>query len=268
MEIVACKVDGCSSAVAVKKWQLCKSHYNRWKYAGDYEKTVAPALCKGCGVVPPRVMKHGGAAQFCSKECRYEYQRAIGIASGQYERAKSYRREARVRKEPSVQGCLVCDGPFESVRGRKFCSKKCSNSHYRNLATSHMCILEDCARPVVAKEMCSPHYKRWMRAAGRTKKDPWDERRKANWLKRDALKRGAGRTEKVVPSLVFERDGWMCGLCGVAIDKSLPHPDPWSVSLDHVVPLSKGGQHSLGNVQAAHLTCNLSKGNRVELAQC
>jgi 5-methylcytosine-specific restriction endonuclease McrA len=61
---------------------------------------------------------------------------------------------------------------------------------------------------------------------------------------------------------IFERDGWRCGICGERIDKTVVHPDRRSASLDHVVPLSKGGEHSRANVQAAHLGCNSTKGNR------
>jgi 5-methylcytosine-specific restriction endonuclease McrA len=32
--------------------------------------------------------------------------------------------------------------------------------------------------------------------------------------------------------------------------------------MDHIVPISKGGTHTLDNVQMAHRFCNLSKGNR------
>jgi len=59
---------------------------------------------------------------------------------------------------------------------------------------------------------------------------------------------------------VFERDGWRCGLCGEPIDKGIAWPDPMSASLDHVVPISRGGKHSRANAQAAHLTCNVHKG--------
>ena len=41
-------------------------------------------------------------------------------------------------------------------------------------------------------------------------------------------------------------------------------PDRRSPSVDHVVPLSRGGDDTLANVKLSHLTCNLSKGNRVE----
>lgn len=62
---------------------------------------------------------------------------------------------------------------------------------------------------------------------------------------------------------VYERDGWICGLCGLPVDDYLTYPDPRSASLDHVTPLSLGGSHMLENVQLAHLGCNVQKGARV-----
>ena len=45
------------------------------------------------------------------------------------------------------------------------------------------------------------------------------------------------------------------------VDKDLMWPDPMSASLDHIVPLSRGGTHTLDNVQLAHLACNERKHN-------
>lgn len=61
---------------------------------------------------------------------------------------------------------------------------------------------------------------------------------------------------------VAERDDWTCGICQEPIDPALAYPDPASLSMDHVVPLIQGGAHSVDNLQAAHLRCNLAKGTR------
>lgn len=61
-------------------------------------------------------------------------------------------------------------------------------------------------------------------------------------------------------SEIFERDGWACKLCSHPINKALKWPNPWSPSLDHIVPMSLGGPHVPGNVQCAHLRCNILKG--------
>jgi 5-methylcytosine-specific restriction endonuclease McrA len=55
---------------------------------------------------------------------------------------------------------------------------------------------------------------------------------------------------------IFERDGWICGICGDPVDPELRAPDPMSKSLDHIYPLARGGAHSRANVQLAHLRCN------------
>lgn len=71
---------------------------------------------------------------------------------------------------------------------------------------------------------------------------------------------------KVSRAKVFNRDGWVCQLCGKSIDRVVRFPKPLSASLDHIVPLSHGPGtpgHVLDNCQAAHFGCNASKGNRV-----
>jgi 5-methylcytosine-specific restriction endonuclease McrA len=71
--------------------------------------------------------------------------------------------------------------------------------------------------------------------------------------------------EPIVRTEVFDRDGWMCGLCSLPVDPTLQKPDLMRVSLDHIVPLSLGGGHLWDNVQCSHLICNIRKSNRVSL---
>lgn len=72
---------------------------------------------------------------------------------------------------------------------------------------------------------------------------------------RRARKRGA-TVEKVSPVEIFERDGWVCQLCGKKVNKRLKYPHPMSASLDHILALARGGEHSQANVQLAHLVCH------------
>lgn len=85
--------------------------------------------------------------------------------------------------------------------------------------------------------------------------------RKDSDKKRTALIRGA-KAEKFSFNDVCERCGWVCQICGKRVDKNLKYPDPMSASLDHIVPLSCGGEHTKANSQLAHLVCNISLGNR------
>lgn len=52
---------------------------------------------------------------------------------------------------------------------------------------------------------------------------------------------------------IIARDGLTCYLCG--------HPvQPDDVHLDHVVPLTRGGNHTKENVRVSHSACNMAKG--------
>jgi len=106
------------------------------------------------------------------------------------------------------------------------------------------------------------HYRSILRAEGRIVEQPWNDRRRNNHYRRRALMRGAG-SEQVRLDDVVDRDGWRCGICGDGVDAGIAWPDPLSPSLDHIVPLSRGGSHTLANCQIAHLRCNISKGARV-----
>lgn len=84
-------------------------------------------------------------------------------------------------------------------------------------------------------------------------------------LKRKRIKANVS-AELIDSEAIFQRDGWICQLCFEEVDPLLFWPHPESPSLDHIVPLSLGGSHTEDNVQLAHLRCNISKGNRYEVA--
>lgn len=77
-----------------------------------------------------------------------------------------------------------------------------------------------------------------------------------------ARRRGATTICSVSPLEIYERDNWTCGICELPVDPNEAYPEPGSPSLDHIVPISRGGSHEPGNVQCAHLYCNIVKGNR------
>jgi hypothetical protein len=96
--------------------------------------------------------------------------------------------------------------------------------------------------------------------------DRWQEQRRTHSQIRRARKNETS-FEKFDPLEVFERDEWMCGICESPIDSQLKWPDQLSVSLDHIVPLSKGGTHTQENCQAAHLGCNIKKGSKIPMTE-
>ena len=91
------------------------------------------------------------------------------------------------------------------------------------------------------------------------------EKRRMRRASRDARKRGAF-VAPVYRTQIFARDGYRCLLCGdlLAMRERVPHP--LAPTIDHVVPLARGGWHAPDNVQAAHFLCNSRKSDRIEVS--
>ena len=57
----------------------------------------------------------------------------------------------------------------------------------------------------------------------------------------------------------------ICGICGKPVDKSLRYPHPMSATVDHIIPVSKGGHPSdIDNLQLAHWCCNRQKSDSLD----
>jgi hypothetical protein len=67
---------------------------------------------------------------------------------------------------------------------------------------------------------------------------------------------GIAGNEKISREAIAERDQWTCYLCGERIVS-------WrEFSLDHVIPVIRGGPTAYWNLKATHRFCNTSKGIR------
>ncbi len=82
---------------------------------------------------------------------------------------------------------------------------------------------------------------------------------------KEARKKNAPVVESVNRIVVAENDNWICKLCNDPIDPGAPYllengrPNPWYLNVDHIIPLSRGGEHSYANTQASHHICNNKK---------
>lgn len=67
-------------------------------------------------------------------------------------------------------------------------------------------------------------------------------------------KRRGFRAKEVLS--IYIRDSGLCAICGSPVEIA-------DTSIDHRVPLARGGQHESDNWQLAHLRCNTRKGARM-----
>lgn len=71
------------------------------------------------------------------------------------------------------------------------------------------------------------------------------------------------RVSASVRAALYERDGWRCYLCGLAIRQDVDRNHPLAATLDHVHPMSAGGNEDRRNLRMAHRRCNVDKGDGI-----
>ncbi len=249
-----CAVDECPERAKKRGW--CEPHYKAWYSHGDplIRKRTAPpnnGRCSfdGCPDAPT-----SGTGKWCRKHySRWRRHRDPSVAMTDR------------RKYSQCQHCSASTG------GLKFCSKRCSSRHIRGVPLTTACRTCGASFPTrehqaFCSEICRLESKR--ASARRTAKlAPITNPRYKDHVRRQALNRRARKlaafVESFSPQEIHERDNWTCGICTEPIDPTLRWPDRWCATIDHKIPLARGGRHERANVQSAHLTCNCSKNARL-----
>ncbi|PYC75203.1 hypothetical protein C7C45_04865 [Micromonospora arborensis] len=141
------------------------------------------------------------------------------------------------------RACQHCGGSMQGKTTRAvYCSRRCKE---RASAQRHG--TERNARQKDSRTAWKKTHRKT--AAGR-------DERWAEMAKRRARDHGAPAVELVKRREVFERDGWLCQLCGEPTLRETG-TDPRSASVDHTIPLTEGGSHTYDNTVTAHLACNV-----------
>lgn len=156
--------------------------------------------------------------------------------------------------------CSACGSAFEWIKTgskvRTTCSDACRHSIRSRAGVAaraadggSMGFCRECNIPLAegsAKLRCDPCI---------------EERSRQKVRRRRSLKRG-GLSELYTLAEIAQRDRHRCQLCRRKVDPAIQWPDPKSPSIDHVIPVSEGGDDTRANVQLAHFGCNSGKGAR------
>ncbi len=220
--------------------------------------------CARCGT-EKMVGRAGPIPTYCSAACRAALKHERAKQDGRYEQtlAKARQRTAQ-RQQENTRPCPYCGALMTNPR-----RVQCGLEPCRLRAAADR--MREAQRAYKAEHGFWPHrrYAESQRAASirrRQKYGHWrqqyPERAAAYDARRRALVAQARTDEVFAPLDIHVRDGWTCQLCHEPIDRAIVWPHPKSPSIDHIVPLSRGGTHALSNVQSAHLGCNSSKRDR------
>lgn len=236
--------------------------------------------CKGCGAELAPNKYQGNPKKWCSNKCRYRWNRANNPRppiTDEQRLINNKRRLDRLRAKRAselqakrnagtILVCKNCDTELKSQTGNSsYCNLgKCRSAKAKEYLKNRrygVCSKDGCTKGIqnVTLQLC-PHH---ATAIWREKNpERYREISRRSRQKRRAVEKNAF-VEKVDNMAIFERDKWTCWLCNTHIDKDKDYRDPMSPSIDHVIPLDKGGLHMESNIKAAHMGCNASKGNRL-----
>lgn len=82
-----------------------------------------------------------------------------------------------------------------------------------------------------------------------------------------AVKFGCEFDSSITLQKLIKRKGLRCAICGGMCDLNdhswSEYSGPMYPSIDHIIPMSKGGGHTWDNVQIAHIICNSYKSDKV-----
>lgn len=229
------------SSVCQKKWKVLVARNNR-------NTPLGVANCEHCGhMFDVTINKR----RFCSHSCR-----------GANTAPKTAGEKLQLKKWKAI-----------SERRRK-CSS-CGHAYLESLKHPHRTMCRGCRHVAIERnrrrtcEDCGVVYERQKYQSGKRCSACSEERKRE--VMRECRNRRKHRMrakqkggDLFVSRDIFKRDLWRCYLCGVKVKVYATKRNmPDEATIDHVVPVSKGGEHSLSNCRCACRECNTAKGARL-----
>lgn len=238
----------------------CARFYRHRNAAINQEK-----ICVGCGAVFLKKKSNTGKGLFCSRECAFKHPKAwwrrgeLTLQQAQERKDKATRKEmqeavgvAFARWANGWKQCVWCSRSYWTSGEAAVCGSGCSQHVKRgDYRKCELCGCEIDRRRHKSKRTCAPCGKARRVESRRNIRDKHELNRKQRMESQFV--------EHVSRAKVFRRDRYKCWICLGPCKRKYIAGDMASPTLDHVVPVSKGGLHSYKNCRTAHAICNSLK---------
>ena len=209
--------------------------------------------CEGCGKV--FVAKNTNRLKYCTRECAFQHRRGDKITdAARAALASGHQRKRWPFSRVTCGDCRHCKAPFVARTHTVFCEQH-RDGEVRRKAELAM-------RPERQCPECQAVFKPTHGARLYCSEACGNRVARRVRRHKDRARLRLVKVERVDPIKVFERDGWRCQECRKPTPRSRRGTyHPRAPELDHIVPLSKGGEHSYLNTQCLCRECNLRKGD-------
>lgn len=240
--------------------ELClylSKHYIRQKARKNRKLDIAPPFsylpvpCRNCGKPVSRT-RGNNPVMWCKDTCRLEARR----------RARGVKPKEAAPPASAIEqkACKLCGVKYNyslSLGGPNRHVHWCGRCHGRYPDWQLMTIVR---REV--EKTCTGCGVKFCSLPGFGLRSCSDECAKQSYRAAKAKRREAARDgETFDPLLILHRDKWRCRHCKCKTPKAHRGTcKPNAPELDHIVPLSAGGEHTMANTQLLCRNCNQLKG--------
>ena len=222
--------------------------------------TNSTRSCPECG---NEVTGHSNRV-YCSAKCRTRFKSKVGGPTC----SSCGDRMSRGTRRPGAKSmCKACrEASYVHGTYRMYSKRKCRCGECRAAATEYM---REYTKRYTAKNGISPTARSRRIAKGQPVEslvcakcgEPMKASRHVEGVTPMHKKcRGKFYISAEDRQKVYERDNWMCHLCGERCDPGADWFSDWFPSLDHIVPRSMGGTEDMDNLATCHRWCNSVRG--------
>jgi len=241
----------CGKAMTGRKRKYCKPDC----WASHKPKSpMGLSECQVCGKVLDQTVGAGRPKRNCSNRCRVE-------ARARVLRAKNTRQLS----------CVHCQKPFSTNRpSGRFCSTECrlivnkieGTSRYKSkqqqkypggMRTTPCGWCKEPRTWKIGESVITAYHPNCTIEAQRA-------RYRIKTVKRQGL---INKPSRLAADEVVRVYGNNCAICNEPIDLTLKRTSSRGLTVDHWVPLSKGGSDDMSNLRPAHWNCNRKKSDKL-----
>lgn len=227
--------------------------YSKRRDDAEAHSIYRNAKCPNCGKQFAREYHAKGMQICCSIKCANEYR-------------QKYNKPLDHSFKLSYQCvCPVCNKHFETTTNNRCCSNECSDTYrktpkaYMNISKEKIC--KNCGITFVVKY--GDKRNKYCSFECQVHRNAGLSHRNRKYRLKNAM-----IDSDITLKQVMINDNNICYLCNKEVN-----PNDYYIrdgryiigddypSIDHIMPISKGGLHSWNNVRLAHMRCNTLKSN-------
>jgi 5-methylcytosine-specific restriction endonuclease McrA len=253
-------------ATAGKKF--CSNRCRCAKYAADKRAAKPDPVCAGCGITMPKRVDPGAHQKFCTVKCRDRFyaQKNAAARSARNKRWREANKETLAEKKKAYREANLDKhkawdrARYLANREKAIAQAKANYEKNKEQIKKRLAVYMD-------KKRQDPEWVAKEKERGRQKWHKATPAQKEAWRRRTQRRQSRKNLQRVGTVSAADWDAILriwdhsCAYCGQRLEVN--EFGNVIVDVEHVVPLSRGGAHSVGNLVPSCEPCNQRKSTKL-----